>query len=201
MGRAPAGSRLRRAGDRCPRRGACETRARSPRAAGLVSHRPRRRIFRGGSRSRRGHEAAPREAPSDRRPGASRDADRIAGNGRARPGALRRARRGLEGARQGLLLASSRGAQAVMVLYIVVAVVVAALALNALNRRRTDDLRQTGFLPPPGQGSDADVERLAALGRKIDAIKLYREIHRTGLKTAKDAVDKIAEKPGRGPTQ
>jgi len=76
-----------------------------------------------------------------------------------------------------------------MVLYIVVAVVVAALTLNAL-----------GFLPPPGQGSDADVERLVALGRKIDAIKLYREIHRTGLKTAKDAVDKIAEKPGRGPT-
>ena len=63
-----------------------------------------------------------------------------------------------------------------MVLYIVVAVVVAALTLNALSRRRTDDLRQTGFLPPPGQGSDADVERLVALGRKIDAIKLYREI-------------------------
>ena len=88
-----------------------------------------------------------------------------------------------------------------MVLYIVVAVVVAALALNALNRRRTDDLRQTGFLPPPGQGSDADVERLVALGRKIDAIKLYREIHRTDLKTAKDAVDKIAEKPALGGTR
>ena len=83
-----------------------------------------------------------------------------------------------------------------MVLYVVVGVVVAALALNALNRRRTDDLRQTGFLPPPGQGSDADVERLVALGRKIDAIKLYREVHGTDLKTAKDAVDKMAEKPG-----
>ena len=85
-----------------------------------------------------------------------------------------------------------------MVLYIVVAVVAAALALNALNRRRTDDLRQTGFVPPPGQGSDADVERLVALGQKIDAIKLYRDIHGTGLKTAKDAVDKIAEKPALG---
>jgi len=91
----------------------------------------------------------------------------------------------------------------VTILYIVVAVAVvaAALALSLLNRRRTDDLHQSGFLPPPGQGSDADVERLVALGRKIDAIKLYREIHDTGLKTAKDAVDKIAEKPGRGPTQ
>jgi len=85
-----------------------------------------------------------------------------------------------------------------MVLYIVVAFAAVALALNAMSRRRTDDLRQTGLYPPPGQGSDADVERLVALGRKIDAIKLYREIHRTDLKTAKDAVDKIAEKPALG---
>ena len=88
-----------------------------------------------------------------------------------------------------------------MVLYIVVAVAAAALALNAMNRRRTDDLRQTGLYPPPGQGSDADVERLVALGRKIDAIKLYREIHGTDLKSAKDAVDKIAEMPGLGGTR
>ena len=85
-----------------------------------------------------------------------------------------------------------------MVLYIVVAFAAVALALNAMSRRRTDDLRQTGVLPPPGQGSDADVERLVTLRRKIDAIKLYREIHGTGLKTAKDAVDKIAEKPALG---
>ena len=85
-----------------------------------------------------------------------------------------------------------------MVLYLVVAFAAVALALNAMSRRRTDDLRQTGVLPPPGQGSDADVERLVTLGRKIDAIKLYREIHRTDLKTAKDAVDKIAEKPALG---
>ena len=87
------------------------------------------------------------------------------------------------------------------ILYIVVAVAVvaAALALSLLNRRRTDDLRQTGLYPPPGEGSDADVERLVALGRKIDAIKLYREIHRTDLKTAKDAVDEIAAKRGRTP--
>ena len=88
-----------------------------------------------------------------------------------------------------------------MVLYIVVAVAAAALALNAMNRRRTDDLRQTGLYPPPGQGNDADVERLVALGRKIDAIKLYRAIHATDLKSAKDAVDKIAQKPGLGGTR
>jgi ribosomal protein L7/L12 len=88
-----------------------------------------------------------------------------------------------------------------MVLYIVVAVATGALALSVLNRRRTDDLRQTGLYPPPGQGSDADVERLVALGRKIEAIKLYRQIHGTDLKSAKDAVDKIAEKPGLGGTR
>ena len=87
------------------------------------------------------------------------------------------------------------------ILYIVVAFAAVALALNAMSRRRTDDLRQTGLYPPPGQGSDADVERLVALGRKIDAIKLYREIHRSDLKTAKDAVDRMGEKPGPGPTR
>ena len=87
-----------------------------------------------------------------------------------------------------------------MVLYIVVAVAAAALALNAMSRRRTDDLRQTGLYPPPGQGSDADVGRLVALGRKIDAIKLHREIHGSDLKTAKDAVDRMAAKPGAGRT-
>ena len=86
-----------------------------------------------------------------------------------------------------------------IILYVVVALAAAALALNALNRRKTDDLHQTGLLPPPGRGSAADVERLVALGRKIDAIKLYREIHRTDLKTAKDAVDEIAAKRGRTP--
>jgi len=86
-----------------------------------------------------------------------------------------------------------------IILYVVVALAAAALALNALNRRKTDDLRQTGLLPPPGRGSAADVERLVALGRKIDAIKLYREIHRTDLRTAKDAVDEIAAKRGRTP--
>jgi ribosomal protein L7/L12 len=82
-----------------------------------------------------------------------------------------------------------------MVLYVVVAVAEAAPALNAASRRRT------GLYPPPGQGSDADIERLVAIGRKIDAIKLYREIHRSDLKTAKDAVDKMAEKPGLGGTR
>jgi ribosomal protein L7/L12 len=36
-----------------------------------------------------------------------------------------------------------------------------------------------------------DVARLVRLGRKIEAIKLYREIHGVDLKAAKSAVDAI----------
>jgi ribosomal protein L7/L12 len=80
------------------------------------------------------------------------------------------------------------------IVYIVLAVVLAAFAADALNRRRTRNLQQSGVYPPPGQGSRADVERLVALGRKIDAIKLYRQLYDADLKTAKEAVDKIAER-------
>ncbi|MEU2429162.1 ribosomal protein L7/L12 [Streptomyces sp. NPDC007861] len=44
------------------------------------------------------------------------------------------------------------------------------------------------------QETDARLERVAALvreGRKIEAIKVYREITDAGLKEAKDAVDRI----------
>ena len=78
------------------------------------------------------------------------------------------------------------------IVYVILAVVVVAFAVDAFNRRRILNLRQSGLYPPAGQGSAADVERLVALGRKIDAIKLYRKIHGTDLKTAKEAIDKIA---------
>ena len=56
--------------------------------------------------------------------------------------------------------------------------------------------------PPMGEPStgttDVDVGRLVAQGRKIDAIKLYRRLHGTDLKTAKDAIDAI-ELAGAGP--
>jgi ribosomal protein L7/L12 len=55
--------------------------------------------------------------------------------------------------------------------------------------------------PPKGQsqtGSDADVAELVAAGRMIDAIKLYRIVHGTDLRTAKDAVEQMqAEQASR----
>ena len=46
--------------------------------------------------------------------------------------------------------------------------------------------------PPPGQrtlGADASPEQLLRAGRKIEAIKRYRELTGLGLKEAKDAVE------------
>jgi ribosomal protein L7/L12 len=79
----------------------------------------------------------------------------------------------------------------VTIVYVVLAVVAVAFVVDAFNRRRIRNLQQSGLYPPAGQGGAPDVERLVALGRRIDAIKLYRKIHGTDLKTAKDAIDKI----------
>jgi hypothetical protein len=81
-----------------------------------------------------------------------------------------------------------------MILYFFLALIAGALAIDAFNRRRIHNLRQSGLYPPVGEGGTADVERLVALGRKMDAIKLYRQIHHTDLKTAKGAVDTIADR-------
>lgn len=51
--------------------------------------------------------------------------------------------------------------------------------------------RRNNLLPPPGCGTDADVERLLAQGEKLLAVRLYRELHGTDLKTAKEAVEKL----------
>lgn len=40
--------------------------------------------------------------------------------------------------------------------------------------------------------TEQDVRVLLVAGRKIDAIKAYRYVHRVDLKTAKDAVDRMA---------
>ena len=47
---------------------------------------------------------------------------------------------------------------------------------------------------PLARASDADVAQLVAADRMIDAIKVYRTLHRTDLKTAKEAIDAIRAK-------
>lgn len=77
-------------------------------------------------------------------------------------------------------------------LIITTAVIVVALwILNRSNRWRREHARLRDLRRAPGEGTDADVERLVRAGRKMSAIKLYREIHRVDLKTAKEAVDEM----------
>lgn len=81
------------------------------------------------------------------------------------------------------------------VLSILCLLAAAAFVIDGANRRRIRNLRQSGVYPPPGRGTEGDVRRLLSLGRKIDAIKLYREIRGVDLKSAKEAVEKIAQEP------
>ncbi len=81
---------------------------------------------------------------------------------------------------------------------LVIAFIFALLFLiDRFNRAKKRRLQESGMLPPDGQGTDADVERLLLRGEKISAIKLYREIHGVDLKEAKEAVEEIAKRvPG-----
>ena len=80
------------------------------------------------------------------------------------------------------------------ILLVVGGIILVLILVDAVNRARTRQLRESGVLPQPGQGTDSDVERLLMLGRKISAIKLYREINGVDLKTAKQSVEKLAKK-------
>jgi ribosomal protein L7/L12 len=68
---------------------------------------------------------------------------------------------------------------------IMFAVVIAASMLQVRSARRS------GLLPPPGQATMADVERLAKSRQLVWAIRCYREIHRCGLAEAKRAVETL----------
>ena len=78
---------------------------------------------------------------------------------------------------------------------------VAGLVVFLFNRSRVEVVR---LVPPvPGQPGTADSpEALVRMGRKIEAIKRYRELHGVGLKEAKDAVEafeagKVASLPAK----
>jgi len=80
---------------------------------------------------------------------------------------------------------------AMKLLLVIVGIIIVVILIDAVNRHRTRRLRESGLYPQPGQGTEADVERLIMLGRKISAIKLYREIKGVDLKTAKEAVERL----------
>jgi len=59
--------------------------------------------------------------------------------------------------------------------------------------RREKQARRSGLLPPKGSGTDGDVKNLLTSGEKLLAIRLYRELHGTDLKTAKEAVEGLSD--------
>jgi len=81
-----------------------------------------------------------------------------------------------------------------MELLITVLVVIAALYVVNMSRRWKKQHDEFTHRPAPGEATDADVERFLAMGRKMTAIKLYREIHGVDLKTAKEAVETMAKR-------
>jgi ribosomal protein L7/L12 len=66
---------------------------------------------------------------------------------------------------------------------------IAVLGLGLLSRRGErsgGSGRQLGQRAAP---TEAEIDRQVRAGRKVEAIKLYRTLHRVDLKTAKDAID------------
>ena len=58
--------------------------------------------------------------------------------------------------------------------------------------RSSSEIKSTSDFDIDGPATHADIQRLLQTGRKIDAIKVYRRLHRVDLKTAKDAIDRLA---------
>ncbi len=68
------------------------------------------------------------------------------------------------------------------------AVVAAAVLVLVVALRKDETVR---MLVTDGQGRSGSVEAALAAGRKIEAIKLYRERHGVGLREAKEAVEAL----------
>lgn len=65
-------------------------------------------------------------------------------------------------------------------------------------KRAIEEMARNEFVKPPDGTREYDnpilearIKSLLANGRKVEAVKVYREEYRLGLKAAKDAVDRI----------
>lgn len=66
-----------------------------------------------------------------------------------------------------------------------------ATAVIAYNAMRIRHFRLKGLYPEPGQATMQHVRSLISTGKKILAIRAYREVHGVSLKKAKEAIEKI----------
>jgi len=76
----------------------------------------------------------------------------------------------------------------ILFIFVGVGVLVLVGVVIALSRRNGVEVVSLRP-PPPGSPGLQSPEELVRVGRKIEAIKRYREIHGVGLKEAKDAVE------------
>lgn len=72
--------------------------------------------------------------------------------------------------------------------------VVAAVVAIAIAQRKVRALRARGLYPEEERATASDVLRLLHSGEKLMAIRCYRELHKVGLKEAKDAVERLEAK-------
>ena len=64
-----------------------------------------------------------------------------------------------------------------------------------MRRLKLAVLRRSGQYPQPGQATMGDVERLLKDGKRVWAVRCYREIHGCGLRQARDAVAALPFQP------
>lgn len=83
-----------------------------------------------------------------------------------------------------------------MELLVTIAIIVLGIVILVASRR-AGGTRRSVVHPPRGTATDADVEQFLRAGRKMGAIKLYREIHDVDLKAAKEAVERLAKEIAR----
>lgn len=91
-----------------------------------------------------------------------------------------------------------------IVLAILVGLVLVMFLADAWTRGRVRRLQRRGIYPLAGEERHADVERLIRMGRRMEAIRVYRDVHGVGLKEAREVVDRLSEtirpwRGGRGP--
>ena len=78
-----------------------------------------------------------------------------------------------------------------MFLYSVLLLIVLLVVVKLFQYCKITHFRRKGIYPRKGNTTTEDVVRLAASGKRILAIKAYREINRCSLKEAKKAVDAL----------
>ncbi len=76
-----------------------------------------------------------------------------------------------------------------MLSWIVFGLAAAVIAAFVFTLRRDPVVSRPGVLPQDEKTTMAGVESLVKAGRKIDAIRQYREIHHCSLVEAKDAIE------------